>query len=295
MKIKPKRTLNDRRIILKRDKKWIRECDAFIAEVSTYSHGVGYEHAYAESLGKPILFLRSKKLKGQKYSAFLDGTDYKKFMFSFYDEKNANRILKKFFNECCGMDCGKFIVIYGANNVGKSTQVKLLVKRLKKAGKKVKLLKYPIYDLEPTGNILNKFLRKNLRLAEYEAQYIFMQNRKDFEPQLRKYLDSGCWVVAEDYRGTGICWGATHRVPLKKMIKLNEDLLVEDLVILLDGKQFKEAIEKKHHNEDGRQWERGRMIHKKVGKIFGWKYVKSDVPVKIVSENIWRIVENELL
>lgn len=291
----PDRNVGDRKKIMARDKRRVRACDAVVAEVSTYSHGVGYEHAYAESLGKPILFLRSKKLKGQMYSAFLDGTDYKKFSLSFYDENNLNQTLKKFFNEHCEKEKGKFIVIYGANNVGKSTQVKLLVNRLKKQGKKVKLLKYPIYDLEPTGCIVDKFLRKNLKLSEYEAQYIFMQNRKDFEPQLRKYLESGYWVVAEDYKGTGICWGATHRVPLKKMIQLNKDLLEEDLALLLDGERFKEAIEIKHHNEDGRRWEEGRQIHKKVGKLFGWKLVKSDNPIGEVSDNIWKIVEKKLL
>ena len=193
------------------------------------------------------------------------------------------------------MKKGKFIVIYGANNVGKTTQVKLLVSKLKKIGKKVKLLKYPIYDLGPTGSILNKFLRKHLSLTEYEAQYIFMHNRKDFQPELEKILKNGYWVVAEDYKGTGICWGATHNVPLKKMIQLNKDLLEEDLAILLDGKQFKEAIEKKHHNEDGRRWEKGRQIHKKVGKMFGWKQVKSDDSIDEVSGNIWKIVERKLL
>ncbi|MFC1600485.1 nucleoside 2-deoxyribosyltransferase [Patescibacteria group bacterium] len=92
MKTNPTRTLRDRKWMMKRDKGWIRDCDAFVAEVSTYSHGVGYEHAYAESLGKPILLLRHKTLKGNKYSAFLDGTSHKKFMFSFYDERNLGRV-----------------------------------------------------------------------------------------------------------------------------------------------------------------------------------------------------------
>jgi hypothetical protein len=38
-----------------RDIEWINHCDAFIAEVSTPSHGVGYEIAYALGLGKPVL------------------------------------------------------------------------------------------------------------------------------------------------------------------------------------------------------------------------------------------------
>ena len=41
--------------IYRRDLRWIEECDALIAEVSTPSHGVGYEIAYALRLGKPVL------------------------------------------------------------------------------------------------------------------------------------------------------------------------------------------------------------------------------------------------
>ena len=88
-----------RRGIVKRDKRWIRESDFVIQEVSQYSHGVGYEHAYAESQNKPILLLRHKTLEGQKYSAFLDGTDYKKFMFSFYNEDDIKLVLEKFFKK----------------------------------------------------------------------------------------------------------------------------------------------------------------------------------------------------
>jgi len=38
-----------------RDIRWLNECDAVVAEVSTPSHGVGYEIAYALGLGKPVL------------------------------------------------------------------------------------------------------------------------------------------------------------------------------------------------------------------------------------------------
>ncbi len=43
--------------VYQRDTAWIQACDAMIAEVSTPSHGVGYEIAYAIGLGKPILCL----------------------------------------------------------------------------------------------------------------------------------------------------------------------------------------------------------------------------------------------
>ncbi len=38
-----------------RDIDWITACHAMIAEVSTPSHGVGYEISYALNIGKPVL------------------------------------------------------------------------------------------------------------------------------------------------------------------------------------------------------------------------------------------------
>lgn len=41
--------------VFSRDTSWIKACDAVIAEVTTPSHGVGYEIAYALNLSKPVL------------------------------------------------------------------------------------------------------------------------------------------------------------------------------------------------------------------------------------------------
>ena len=45
----------DPRIVYQRDMEWIQACDGLIAEVSTPSHGVGYEIAFALGLNKPVL------------------------------------------------------------------------------------------------------------------------------------------------------------------------------------------------------------------------------------------------
>jgi nucleoside 2-deoxyribosyltransferase len=55
-----------------RDIHWIDNCQAMIAEVSTPSHGVGYEIAFALSIRKPVLCLHrsgihvSKMITGNK-------------------------------------------------------------------------------------------------------------------------------------------------------------------------------------------------------------------------------------
>jgi 2'-deoxynucleoside 5'-phosphate N-hydrolase len=41
--------------VFQRDISWLNCCDGVVAEVSTPSHGVGYEIAYALGLNKPVL------------------------------------------------------------------------------------------------------------------------------------------------------------------------------------------------------------------------------------------------
>ena len=68
--------------IYRRDVNWIEECQALVAEVSTPSHGVGYEIALALQRGKPVLCLYregvpvSKMITGN-YSAGLELRGYR--------------------------------------------------------------------------------------------------------------------------------------------------------------------------------------------------------------------------
>jgi nucleoside 2-deoxyribosyltransferase len=56
--------------VFERDTAWLRDCDAVIAEVSTPSHGVGFEVAYALERGKPVLCLAQE---GVRISKMLTG------------------------------------------------------------------------------------------------------------------------------------------------------------------------------------------------------------------------------
>jgi len=58
--------------IYERDMTWMEEADVVVAEVTTPSHGVGYEIARAETLGKPVLCLH-RPGSGRQLSAMLAG------------------------------------------------------------------------------------------------------------------------------------------------------------------------------------------------------------------------------
>lgn len=59
--------------VYQRDINWVTQCDALVAEVSTPSHGVGYEIALALSQGKPVLCLYRS---GRRVSKMITGNDH---------------------------------------------------------------------------------------------------------------------------------------------------------------------------------------------------------------------------
>lgn len=77
-----------------RDTKWIDECDVLVAEVSTPSHGVGYEINYALERGKPVLCIAGK---GVRVSKMITGNTKPGFEFAAYaDVSEGIEIVRKF-------------------------------------------------------------------------------------------------------------------------------------------------------------------------------------------------------
>lgn len=192
------------------------------------------------------------------------------------------------------MSRGKFITLLGINNLGKSTQANLLVENLQNYGFKAEYLKYPIYNLEPTGPQINEIIRggKGQKISEIELQKIYSQNRRDFQPELEKKLNKGITIVAEDYVGTGLAWGVAKGADLAELENQNKDLTKGDLAIVLDGERFIEAKEDNHiHEQDDELMKKSRQIHLNLAKKYGWSIVNANQSIENVAKDIWQIVE----
>ena len=84
-------------MVYERDMMWIEKCDALVAEVSTPSHGVGYEIARAIVLEKPVFICYQKE---RKVSKIILGNPYVKFHLCAY--ANINELtdsMRSFFRE----------------------------------------------------------------------------------------------------------------------------------------------------------------------------------------------------
>jgi len=79
----------DAREVYERDMAWIEACDVVIAEVSTPSHGVGYEIAIALDRDKPVLCCFRE---GASVSKMITGNNSKTISLSTY--QGTNGVLK---------------------------------------------------------------------------------------------------------------------------------------------------------------------------------------------------------
>lgn len=194
------------------------------------------------------------------------------------------------------MKKGKLIAVYGINGIGKTTQVDLLVEYLRSKGLNANRLKVPVYDLEPEGPFINKYLRDpEFRLANpkttHELQYLYMLNRLRYKDVLEERLASGEWVVVEDYTGTGIAWGLTWGGDLNFLERINKGLIQEDISILMDGERFLSAVEKGHRNEgnDERIILCKNFLRLLAGR-YNWHIAYANESIDNVQENIRNLI-----
>ena len=192
------------------------------------------------------------------------------------------------------MSKGKLIVIYGANNTGKSTQCQKLLEKLESAGKKCVFYKIPQYTVEPAGVMLNEYLRKNNpdRFSAREAQILYALDRVQFIPQISEILNSGTNILFEDYWGTGVSWGMALGVPKEFLLRINSSCHKEDLAILLDNVRYYSGVENNNlHEQSDEILSAVAKNHRSLAEEFGWKIVNAKQEIEQVHQDIWSHIE----
>lgn len=192
---------------------------------------------------------------------------------------------------------GLFIVLYGINNLGKSTQAKRLTERLQQAGYHSTYLKYPIYDLTPSGPLINGYLRGGNphSLSAREVQTLYAMNRTQFEPELSALLEKNVHVVAEDYTGTGMSWGIGAGVDPAYLKEVNSHLRKENIAFLFDGERFTDATEQGHkHETDTELLTRVREAHQALGREEGWHVINANQQIEVITDQLFEKVQVHL-
>ncbi len=129
---------------------------------------------------------------------------------------------------------GTLVVIEGIDGAGKSTQARMLFKKLAEAG-------YPVaYFREPTrgrwGKKIKLLAKKSDALSPKEELELFVKDRKeDIERNLKPALARGKVVILDRYYFSTIAYQGAKGVSPSWIRRLNEKFAIRpDLVFILD-------------------------------------------------------------
>ena len=178
------------------------------------------------------------------------------------------------------MQSGKLIVLYGINNLWKTTQAHLLIDRLRAKGLQAEYLKYPIYNLAPSWPLLNAYLREGNpnQLSSSEFQLLQVINRTQY--------DSGTGIA----RGTGAWWDQAF------LENINIHLHKEDLAFFFDGERFSSGIEKIHqHEQNNELMNKVRLVHQNLAQKFSREPINANLSIEEIQSQLQKIISEKYL
>ena len=128
---------------------------------------------------------------------------------------------------------GAFICIEGLDGCGKTTQAKLLVRRLRKSHNAV-------YTAEPSRGKIGAFIRKSClygekRLSSVAEALLFAADRLEHvENEVLPALRQGRLVVSDRYVYSSLAYQGAAGLSLEWIEKINEHALHPDFAIFID-------------------------------------------------------------
>lgn len=239
--------------IFRREKKAIEGADCVVAEVSSPSHGVGSEIAYALTKEKHVLALFYQETK-DLLSPMVAGNPSTNLYLEHYNDDNLQLVLRHFFEHVFvhQKKKGKLIVIDGGDGSGKATQTKLLIDYLKTKKIHVKTFDFPRYYSSFHGKMVGRYLTGEFgdvkEVSPYLTSLAYAVDRAGAKEEMDEWLKKGGLIITNRYTTTSMAYMSaklekgqkreefiewldeleyrTHRVPR------------EDLVIYLDLPPF---------------------------------------------------------
>jgi len=108
---------------------------------------------------------------------------------------------------------GLFFVFEGLDRSGKSTQSKMLHKKLEESGS-VKWMCFP-NRATPTGMLIDMYLRRMIELPDETIHLLFSANRWESVLSIVETLNNGTSVVCDRYAFSGVAYSSAKGLDLK--------------------------------------------------------------------------------
>jgi dTMP kinase len=185
---------------------------------------------------------------------------------------------------------GKIIVFEGIDKAGKTTQAKLLEKKL---GSKCVRIDFPDYST-PVGKEIRQFLDGKRIYPDEVKMMLLSANRWEKKGEIEKIVSKGTTVIMNRYYQSNLVYGISKGLKLDWLLSLDKGLPKADVVIVIDirpktlvsrSKNVVDTFEK-----DLELIRRVKKNYRILANKFNWRTVEGEKSVDEVHGQVLRIV-----
>lgn len=185
---------------------------------------------------------------------------------------------------------GKIIVFEGIDKAGKTTQAKLLEKKL---GSKCVRIDLPDYST-PVGKEIKQFLDGKRNYPDEVKMMLLSANRWEKKGEIEKMVSKGTTVIMNRYYQSNLVYGISKGLKLDWLLSLDKGMPKADLVIVIDirpktlvsrSKNVVDTFEK-----DLELIRRVKKNYRILANKFNWRIVEGEKSVDEVHGQVLRIV-----
>lgn len=188
---------------------------------------------------------------------------------------------------------GVFICIEGIDASGKTTQAKILVRKLRQKGINA------VYTTEPSKGKVGKLVRRHVldrekRVPVALEALLFAADRIDhLENEVKPALGKGRIVVCDRYVYSSLAYQGAADLSLDWIQRINQFALVPDLAIFLDVSPeivLKRLKRKKTVMENSANLQNVREVYLQMVKDNRMVMLKGDKSIKNVAKDILKLI-----
>jgi dTMP kinase len=192
---------------------------------------------------------------------------------------------------------GFFICVEGLDRCGKTTQSKLLVRKLKKLGYDA------VYTAEPSQGKIGRFITKyclhcRKRISAIAEALLFAADRSEHvENQIMPALNEGKIVVSDRYVHSSLAYQGATGLDLNWIERINEHAIRPDLAIFIDIKPeivLQKLKPRKSVMEKLETQRRVREVYMKFVKRGDLIEIDGNKTIKKVGEDVLKVVRRFL-
>ncbi len=189
------------------------------------------------------------------------------------------------------------IVFEGLDQSGKQTQAELLRDRLKAEGRKARLVSFPDYGTS-IGEEIARALQGEREYGADVMQLLYVANRYERKPDLRRWLDGGLILVCDRYTASSIAYGEAQGLDARWLVEMQKFLPVPALTIMLDIAPAtavkRKAVDRDRYERDLAMQERVRESYRRQADEQAWVVLDGERAKDAIAEDVFNEVARRL-